>query len=113
MESSIAVMSGGSTILVDATRDVAAQVRGMSRIDLVLLTHAHRAARGGVRALGRWVAARGACARVWSAAAMLGSLGTRYRRLASFELDAFRGPRSWGGFEIAAQVVPHASDCTT
>jgi len=113
MESSIAVTAGATTVLVDVTRDFSRQVRPLRQIDLVLLTHAHRDATGGIPALARWLAARERRAAMWSAAATLRALEARHRRLAPLERVPFRGARAWHGLAIAGCVVPHAADTTT
>ena len=110
-ESSLAIADGGSTILVDVTRDFAAQARHLDTVDLVLITHAHRDASGGVARLARWLAGRPVP--LWSAPATIDALARRYRRLAPLELRAVRRPRRWRDFAIAPLVVPHALDCTT
>jgi glyoxylase-like metal-dependent hydrolase (beta-lactamase superfamily II) len=59
MGSSVLLSASGGRILIDATRDFAAQARRLPGIDLVLLTHAHRDASGGIPSLQGWLAARG------------------------------------------------------
>lgn len=52
-ESSLLV-DDGLTVVIDVTRDFAAQSRSLRRIDAVLLTHGHRDAIGGMAQLRRW-----------------------------------------------------------
>lgn len=110
MESSAVITAGGATILVDVTRDFAEQARRLPAPDLVLITHPHRDASGGLARLARWTKAP---VPVWSAPPTIAKLRARYRRLAPLELEPVRRPRSWRGFAIAPLVVPHAADCTT
>lgn len=113
-ESSLAITADGCTILIDVTRDFATQAQLLDHVDLVLLTHSHRDAAGGVPRLARWLARRGSAAvPLWSAPATIATLHTRHRRLAPLELRAVRRPLKWRGFAIAPVVVPHARDCTT
>ena len=110
LESSAAISANGATILVDVTRDFAEQARGLRAPDLVLITHPHRDASGGLARFARWTQTS---VPVWSAPSTIATLCARYRRLAPLELDGVRRPRSWRGFAIAPLVVPHAPDCTT
>jgi ribonuclease BN (tRNA processing enzyme) len=113
-ESSIAIEAGGATILIDATRDFAAQSSRLERVDLVLITHPHRDASGGLPQLVRWLGQRGGTpVPLWSAPATIEMLRARYRRLGGLEPSAMRGARHKLGFEVRSTVVPHARDCTT
>jgi phosphoribosyl 1,2-cyclic phosphodiesterase len=108
------VASGSDTILIDATRDFATQARRLDRVDLVLLTHPHRDAAGGVPRLERWLA-HGAATPIplVSAAATLRTVRTRHRRLDHLVPHVMRGALDWRGVRITALAVPHARDCTT
>jgi len=110
LESSAVVRAGGTTILVDVTRDFAEQSRRLEALDLALITHAHRDASGGLARLARWVDHP---VPVWSAPPTIDRLRGRYRRLAPLELEGVRRPRRWRDVAIAPLVVPHADDCTT
>jgi phosphoribosyl 1,2-cyclic phosphodiesterase len=109
-ESSIAVIADDATILVDATRDFTEQAHALSRIDLVVLTHPHRDAAGGVPRLACWL---DRSVPLWSALATIRTLRARHRRLAPLELSAIHRARSWRGFELRPLVVPHSRDVTT
>ncbi len=54
-ESSLLVRSATGAILVDVTRDFAQQARALEALDLVLVTHPHRDASGGIHVLDRWL----------------------------------------------------------
>src|SRR5262249_37448734 len=107
MESSIVVDDGDGVILVDATRDFARQAVG--RVDVVLLTHAHRDACGGIRALDRALTSR---VPVYAARSTIDAIRARGRELVHLELHA-RSRLAWRAWRITAIVVPHARDCTT
>lgn len=110
-ESSLLVSSADSHILIDATRFFAEQARRISQLDLVLITHAHRDACGGVPALDRWLAGP---VPLYSARATVRVLRERHR-LARLELRGIAPsvPVEWRDWTIVALVVPHSPDCTT
>jgi len=115
-ESSIVVTSEDGAILIDVTRDFAAQARALERVDLVLVTHAHRDASGGVPQLERWLGARPVPAvPLLAARGTLAALRRRHVRLDHLALRAIRSraTRIWRGWRISALAVPHALDCTT
>jgi phosphoribosyl 1,2-cyclic phosphodiesterase len=111
-ESSLAVVSDVGTILIDVTRDFVTQARALDRVDLVLITHAHRDASGGVARLDRWL---GAPASLRASRDTIGALRARHRRFEHLELRGVRSgaPFTWRGWRITPLVVPHARDCTT
>src|ERR687888_1462346 len=53
-ESSLLVESGHATLLVDATTQLGEQIKAVTSLDAVVLTHAHRDAAGGLPLLDRW-----------------------------------------------------------
>ena len=111
-ESSLVVRDGERTILVDATRDFAAQSARLAAIDAVLLTHAHRDAAGGIGALDRFAARAGAPIRVLASRRTLAVVATRHRRLPHLRFDAVAPgeARRIGRFVVVAAEVPHATD---
>jgi len=72
-----------ATVLIDVTRDFAAQAERLTRIEAVALTHAHRDAIGGLPALRRWWLANRAPEPidVFLSEATARVIRTRYRRL--------------------------------
>jgi phosphoribosyl 1,2-cyclic phosphodiesterase len=48
------LISDGTSLLIDVTRDFAAQAQRITRIDAILITHGHRDAMGGFPSLRRW-----------------------------------------------------------
>src|SRR5512146_2439474 len=77
MESSLLVRSDDTAILIDATRDLAEQARLVKQVDLVLITHSHRDASGGVYQLDRRLPAP---VPLLSSRATVRRLQDRYRR---------------------------------
>jgi phosphoribosyl 1,2-cyclic phosphodiesterase len=116
MESSILVDAGGDHVLVDVTRDFTEQGRAVPSLELVLLTHAHRDACGGISQLERWLARRAAApVPVLASRSTVRTLRRRVRRLDRcrlVETTPGRG-RRWRSLTISALEVPHAEDCTT
>jgi len=114
MESSL-LISDGTVLLIDVTRDFAAQAKRLARIDAVLLTHGHRDAIGGLPRLRRWWLEQG-CSRpidVLLSEATAEIIRTRYSRLehCNLEIVAARGrSRQVGSFAVSALTVPHALD---
>ncbi|NVB83528.1 MAG: MBL fold metallo-hydrolase, partial [Kofleriaceae bacterium] len=111
-ESSLLVDSDDGAILIDATRDFASQARRLESVDLVLLTHAHRDASGGVHQLDRWLPSQ---VPLLASRSTVDVLRSRYRRLPRLELRGVSSGRTiaWRNFRITPLVVPHARDCTT
>jgi phosphoribosyl 1,2-cyclic phosphodiesterase len=103
-------------ILIDVTRDFVAQSRTLRGVDLVLLTHSHRDATGGLSRLDRWLAARSSApVTVMASRATLRSVRRRHPRLRHLvwrELPPGRR-RHWRGTVISAIEVPHSPGCTT
>ncbi len=103
-------------ILIDVTRDFAAQVRGARSPDVVLLTHAHRDACGGLPELERRLASgRPREVTVLAGDETIRRVRKRHRRLDHLRFVAV-GPgasRRWRGWRISALQVPHARDCST
>jgi phosphoribosyl 1,2-cyclic phosphodiesterase len=111
-ESSLLVTATDHTILIDATRDFAHQVRGIAGIDAVLLTHAHRDATGGIGQLDRWLRSR---VPVWATRGTVEAMTARHRELSHLDLRvaASRSPVEWRDSRFVPLLVPHAPDCTT
>jgi len=114
-ESSLLIRSDDGVILIDVTRDLERQLPWFGRsehVDLVLLTHAHRDASGGVVRLDR---ALTSSVPLVAARSTLRALRARHRRLQHLELRsaASRSPFEWRSWTITPLAVPHARDCTT
>jgi len=111
-ESSLLVRSDDTAILIDATRDLAEQARRLTPVDLVLITHSHRDASGGVHQLDRRLSSQ---VPLLSARATIRTLRERYRRLSHLELRAVSSGQTvpWRDWRITPLVVPHSPDCTT
>lgn len=116
MESSLLARHSAGAVLVDATRHLPAQSRAFDRLDLLLLTHAHRDASGGVPALRRWWAGRAGSSGsrrppipTLAHPTTLARLAERYRRLDHLDPVPFRtGERATrAGWTITAAEVPH------
>ena len=103
-------MEGPARILLDVTRHVEAQLRGVPRLDAVLLTHAHRDATGGIMALRRRDDARPLP--VFAHAKTLAALERRYTRLDHVALREVVPGRAvrLGPWQFRAIEVPHARD---
>jgi len=112
MESSLVVTSPSTTILVDVTRDFAAQVRGIDRLDLVLVTHAHRDASGGVVALDRWLRAP---VPLFASRHTIRTLRARHHALSHVTLRAVPSGATIAErqLRVTPLLVPHAPDCST
>lgn len=111
-ESSLAIISEAGTILIDITRDAPTQLRLVDRVDLALITHAHRDASGGLRVLDRQ---QPTPLPVYAAYDTVHRLQQRHPRLGHVELHGIASGAtfSWHDWRITALTVPHARDCTT
>lgn len=111
-ESSLLVTVEDHAILIDATRDFAEQVRRITAVDAVLLTHAHRDATGGILQLDRWLRSR---VPAWATHRTVEALAARHRKLVHLDVRAAvsRSPIDWQGSRFVPLLVPHARDCTT
>lgn len=112
------VVAGGLHVLLDVTRDFSVQRRRVPTVDLVLLTHAHRDACGGMVTFDRWLARRAGAAvpvPVLAGPSTVRALRRRVRRLERCRLvETTPGHRRrWRGVTITALEVPHARDCQT
>lgn len=115
-ESSLHVSTPEGGILIDASRDFAEQAWRARRIDLVLLTHAHRDASGGLARLeARLAAEASAPVPVLAPADAVRRVRGRLKRRRHLRLLAAApgSPHEWRGWSVSALVVPHAEDCTT
>lgn len=114
-ESSLLVTAGECAILIDVTRDFALQARSIDRVHLVLVTHPHRDAAGGLPQLERWLAARGSRVPLLTARATARTVRARHPRLDHLDVSAvpIGRPVSRCGWQVSALAVPHAADCTT
>lgn len=111
-ESSLLVR-GEYSLLIDATRHFPDQSALIGHVDLVLLTHGHRDASGGIGALRRWVTQQEMSPPpVLAHPETIRALRGRYARLDPIDLIPVNpGERSdWLGWTITAVEVPHASD---
>jgi phosphoribosyl 1,2-cyclic phosphodiesterase len=110
-ESSLWVRAG-TPVLIDVTRDFAAQAPLLDAIDYVLLTHGHRDACGGMPALREWW--RGRMARrpipVFASPDTIAVVRRRVRRLehCSFVPVLPGTRRGAGAWQVTALEVPHA-----
>jgi phosphoribosyl 1,2-cyclic phosphodiesterase len=111
-ESSLAVSSDAGTILIDVGRDAATQLRSLDSIDLVLLTHAHRDASGGLPVLERRARSQ---LPIFASRDTVRRLRARHPRLTRVELHAVtsRATFAWRDWRITPLSVPHARDCAT
>ncbi|HEX6310663.1 MAG TPA: MBL fold metallo-hydrolase [Acidimicrobiia bacterium] len=113
-ESSLLV-EGPANVLVDVTRDFTAQAAGIERIDLVLITHAHRDASGGLGRLDRWLTTRDDDpVPVLAHPGTIGVLAGRYPGLRRCRLLPTEpgAPRRRRGWSLEPLEVPHARDRT-
>lgn len=115
-ESSLLIVAGDTTVLVDATRDLEDQVpaHGIDpdAVDVLVLTHAHRDASGGVPALRRLRGADAPPVPTYAAPASFSVLDDRYVRLDHLDEVPVRpgGSHRLGPLRVTAVEVPHARD---
>jgi phosphoribosyl 1,2-cyclic phosphodiesterase len=113
LESSL-LISNGTTLLIDVTRNFRVQSERFARIDAALLTHGHRDAIGGLPALRRWWLEHGSSRPIdlFLGDATAAVIRKRYRRLehCRFHTIASGECRRVGAMSVAALVVPHARD---
>lgn len=111
-ESSLRIDGGDGTILVDVGRDVEHQRRWLDRVDLVLVTHAHRDASGGVARLDRTLAGP---VPLLAARTTVRALRARHGALSHLVPKAVASGTTvrWRGWRITPLAIPHARDCTT
>lgn len=115
-ESSLLIVAGDTTVLVDATRDLEDQVHGHGvdpdAVDGLALTHAHRDASGGVPALRRLRGADAPPVPTYAAPASFTVLADRYVRLDHLTAVPVRpgGSHRLGPLRLTAVEVPHDGD---
>lgn len=112
-ESSLLVRGAdGHHTLIDATRDLPAQAWAITRLELLLLTHAHRDASGGIPALRHLAPRSSTPIPTLGHPATLDRLRERYRRLDHLELvPVAPGEHTVrAAWDITAIDVPHARD---
>lgn len=113
---SSALLRDGITVLIDVTRDLEAQMRGVEAIDAVLLTHAHRDAAGGIARLRRWWIAHGDTPLpLYAHADTIAAVRRRHARLDHLTPIAVTPGRPFalGAWTARAVQVPHARDTPT
>jgi phosphoribosyl 1,2-cyclic phosphodiesterase len=113
-ESALLVEAGTTRILIDATRDFAAQSRLVEGpLDAVLLTHAHRDASVGLPQLARWQAAHDARPLpVLASAGTIAVVRARHGRLWPLALTKVAPGQTvrMGALGATPSRVPHAFD---
>ena len=116
-ESSLLVTADGFRLLIDVTRDFAAQASALDGLDAVLLTHGHRDASGGLAQLRRWWRDRGERSPipVYAARETIAVARRRFARLDHCRFAAVApGERvACGPWTVAALEVPHSSQLPT
>ena len=113
-ESSALVSDERTVLMLDVTRDFAAQARHVARLDAILLTHGHRDATGGLPALRGWWLQRQTPRPidVFLNPSTARIIRTRYRRLDHCRLRVVAPgrTRTVGSLAVAALAVPHSHD---
>jgi len=107
------MVEAGVRLLIDVTRDFDRQSRALEDLDVVLLTHAHADACGGIARLRRWLRARDVeRVPLYASAATIDGLERRFRRLDHCDFRPVRSGerRRSGGVELSALEVPHARE---
>jgi phosphoribosyl 1,2-cyclic phosphodiesterase len=110
---SSALVDAGQVALLDVTRDFPAQARGVERVDVALITHAHRDASGGLPALREWWWERSSDPLpVYASPETIAALRARYRRIDHCEFVPVRPGRRRrvGALAVTALTVPHARE---
>src|SRR5919198_547558 len=112
-ESSLLVESGAARLLLDATSQLHEQIKAVTSLDAVVLTHAHRDAAGGLPVLDRWCAEHdyGSVRLLGSpqAIAVIQARGRRLRWVRPSPVEPGRWRRV-AGLMVKAVEVPHARD---
>jgi phosphoribosyl 1,2-cyclic phosphodiesterase len=113
LESSL-LISNGTVLLIDVTRDFALQAKRLARIDAILVTHGHRDAIGGLPSLRRWWLERDGRhpIDIFLSEATAGIIRTRYTRIDHCRLQVVApgDARRVGSVDVSALTVPHARD---
>jgi ribonuclease BN (tRNA processing enzyme) len=111
-ESSLLVESDTATVLVDATSQLEEQIVGVTAIDAVVLTHAHRDAAGGLPALDRRCRRHGRRPRLLASPQAIAVVAGRGRPPEALRPSAVEPgrPRRVADLALRAVGVPHARD---
>jgi phosphoribosyl 1,2-cyclic phosphodiesterase len=110
LESSLLVEAGAATVLVDATSQIDQQLGAVNTLDAVVLTHAHRDAAGGLRAIDQCCRCRPL--RLLASPQAIAVVEGRGRRLASLRPSAVEPGRRRrvAGLTLRAVEVPLARE---
>jgi phosphoribosyl 1,2-cyclic phosphodiesterase len=103
----------GMRFVIDVTRDFARQARTLEGFDVVLLTHGHADACGGIGQLRRWLRTRDVERRpVYASEPTIAAVQKRFRRLDHCDFKPVRPGRGirLGEVELSALEVPHARE---
>jgi phosphoribosyl 1,2-cyclic phosphodiesterase len=112
LESSL-LIDHETPILIDVTRQFDEQSKVVSRLNAILLTHAHADAAGGIPALHRWWRARhDDPIPVYANVETIGVLERRFRRLEHCRFVAVSEGRGYrvGAWVVTGCTVPHARE---